>query len=379
MSGITLTEVADATIPTPAAGKVTVYMSVEEAGPAFKDDAAAVTPLQGATGATGATGPTGPAGAGVPPDVIPHGSMGATETFDYDGGDGVAHSGTVNAALTVTLTGWPATDIEAIMSLYLTTDGTGGYGVPTFGAEVVNDADLAAVWDDAASALNVIRLWTIDGGTTVYIAIPEAAATPTLEAVLAVSGAEDIADALTGAAAPDASNVFATMADVGGGGGIPSGTSFPGSPTNNDLFYRTDRDLIYFYDGTRWLTTQMFTLNHTVILVTVDTQGLLPIPADYQIYLVGWDINAYVSASATWVVTLSSVDTEFDLTTIDSQSTAAQTLAQLYRYTKAVGVVIDPTAAHGANALRSLHVNYDEQSGTASFSGGIAVHYRLVG
>jgi hypothetical protein len=40
---------------------------------------------------------------------------------------------------------------------------------------------------------------------------------------------------------------------VGGGGGIDSGTSFPGSPTTDDLFHRTDLDEIFFYDGTRWL------------------------------------------------------------------------------------------------------------------------------
>jgi hypothetical protein len=38
-----------------------------------------------------------------------------------------------------------------------------------------------------------------------------------LDAVLALSGGQDIADALTGAAAPSAANVFATMADAGGG------------------------------------------------------------------------------------------------------------------------------------------------------------------
>lgn len=38
------------------------------------------------------------------------------------------------------------------------------------------------------------------------------------------------------------------------GSGVPSGTSFPGSPSTNDLYFRTDRGLLYFYDGTRWLT-----------------------------------------------------------------------------------------------------------------------------
>ena len=49
-----------------------------------------------------------------------------------------------------------------------------------------------------------------------------------LDAVLAASSGEDTADALSGAASPDASNVFATMADVGGGGGGGStGARYP--------------------------------------------------------------------------------------------------------------------------------------------------------
>lgn len=53
-----------------------------------------------------------------------------------------------------------------------------------------------------------------------------------LDAILAISSGQDIADALTGAAAPDAGNVFATMADVGvgGSGGILAVTRYnPGS------------------------------------------------------------------------------------------------------------------------------------------------------
>ena len=42
-------------------------------------------------------------------------------------------------------------------------------------------------------------------------------------------------------------------------GGLPSGTSFPGSPTTNYLFYRTDLGLVCYYDGTRWLTTTEYT------------------------------------------------------------------------------------------------------------------------
>jgi len=54
--------------------------------------------------------------------------------------------------------------------------------------------------------------------TDVQAAIDEVAGmtgTPDLDAVLAVSTGQDIADALTGAASPDAGNVFATIADIG--------------------------------------------------------------------------------------------------------------------------------------------------------------------
>lgn len=37
------------------------------------------------------------------------------------------------------------------------------------------------------------------------------------------------------------------------------GTSFPASPATNDLFFRTDRGLLYYYDGTRWLTVNEYT------------------------------------------------------------------------------------------------------------------------
>jgi hypothetical protein len=62
----------------------------------------------------------------------------------------------------------------------------------------------------------------------------------------------------------DLETVHATIDHTGitgvGGGGIASGTSFPGSPTTGDLFHRTDlAPALYRYDGTRWLTVQQFT------------------------------------------------------------------------------------------------------------------------
>jgi len=39
---------------------------------------------------------------------------------------------------------------------------------------------------------------------------------------------------------------------------VNAGTSFPVSPTTNDQFFRTDRGLLYYWDGTRWLTVQVY-------------------------------------------------------------------------------------------------------------------------
>lgn len=36
------------------------------------------------------------------------------------------------------------------------------------------------------------------------------------------------------------------------------GTSFPGSPASGDTIFRTDRGIDYYWDGTRWLSTQLF-------------------------------------------------------------------------------------------------------------------------
>jgi hypothetical protein len=51
----------------------------------------------------------------------------------------------------------------------------------------------------------------------------------------------------------DANAVRATI-------GLGTGVSFPGSPTTGDRFYRTDRNVDYFYDGTRWLSKYEYSL-----------------------------------------------------------------------------------------------------------------------
>jgi hypothetical protein len=68
----------------------------------------------------------------------------------------------------------------------------------------------------------------------------------------------DFAQALGTSATPVA--LLFGAVQLGLGTGVPAGTSFPGSPATNDLYFRTDRSLLYFYDGTRWLTLQEYAM-----------------------------------------------------------------------------------------------------------------------
>jgi hypothetical protein len=99
--------------------------------------------------------------------VVDHGTMGASEEFDASAGHD--HEGTQDDDLTVTLVG--ATSGEAgWMTLVLAQDGTGGHSIDLPSA-VVNDTDLEAAWDQTASAVNILTLFSYDGGTTWYGAL----------------------------------------------------------------------------------------------------------------------------------------------------------------------------------------------------------------
>jgi hypothetical protein len=94
--------------------------------------------------------------------VVDHGTMGAAEDFDFT--DGTDHEGVLDQNLTVTLSG--ATNGEAAwMTLKLTQDGTGTNTID-LPASVVNAADVEGAFDTAADAVNIISVFSYDGGST---------------------------------------------------------------------------------------------------------------------------------------------------------------------------------------------------------------------
>ncbi len=135
-------------------------------------------------------------------------------------------------------------------------------------------------------------------------------------------------------------------------GGISAGTSFPGSPATNDMYFRTDRKLLYFYDGTRWRTVNEYTLPTQ----PVQLQGGLSatgevwragIDGTYDAYVTSAEFSAQVvttnSGSHFWTLTVKKYTPASAATTIATQSTASDTPSNWVYHTVAVGAVVDRT------------------------------------
>lgn len=145
--------------------------------------------------------------------VQAHGTLGATETVDLALGN--YHWGTMDQDCTIGFTGWTSGK-DCQIALELAEDGTGGWTPTLTGVTWIGGTP---TWDTTAGSTTFVALFSRDGGTTIYAGVlGGGSAASDLDAILAASAGEDIADAMLGAAAPDAGNVFATMADVTGGG-----------------------------------------------------------------------------------------------------------------------------------------------------------------
>lgn len=160
-----------------------------------------------------------------------------------------------------------------------------------------------------------------------------------------------------------------------GGGGILSGTSFPGSPTTGDRFFRSDRNIDYVYDGTRWLSTQIFPLVFSGTSGgAADTGVYAPIPWQnvYGIWLVRFEATTFRTAAGEWDVVLNSqtaTSVKTAVVTLDGNGTTTNNWVML---SSNIGAVQDVNG-------RSYEVVYDEISGTSTLFATAILYYRLIG
>lgn len=167
--------------------------------------------------------------------------------------------------------------------------------------------------------------------------------------------------------------------------GVPSwnaGTSFPGTPATNDRYFRTDRGLEYFYDGTRWLTTELFE-----IFAAIPTSGLSASatisPAfypyqggTYDMWLVDarwvYQISTTHSGTQYWQADIHNFKNGTDTTVVSLVSDKAT----VGSYVNAAATTIGSLTG---TDRQMLYIVVTKVSTPGTIVGGVAVRYRLVG
>jgi hypothetical protein len=179
----------------------------------------------------------------------------------------------------------------------------------------------------------------------------------------------------------------------GGGGGIDAGTSFPGSPATGDMFWRTDRALLYYYTGSQWLTVNEYTLTLSMADIYVNNSGTgsassattgagwaaIPYVGVYSLWLTEWSIATKVvttnDASHYWQIDLQWIDvTDSAENLIASLDTSADTVAQHVTHRGAIAALLSTSS-------RALVVRLRRPASAPGALQRIAVSvsYRLVG
>lgn len=161
------------------------------------------------------------------------------------------------------------------------------------------------------------------------------------------------------------------------------GAAFPGSPLTNELFYRTDRNILYFYDGTRWLSEELFTEQFMMNFVGGLFTGagstriqIAPVWANtYDVWLVDWRFTTYVATtnngSNNWTIALSKTDGT-STTNIVTPTTSADAADNYVTHVSTIGALLGT-----ANDMLALDVTKNSAPGGLYVSA--MVTYRLVG
>lgn len=84
--------------------------------------------------------------------------------------------------------------------------------------------------------------------------------------------------------------------------GYDEGTSFPLTPALQDKFYRTDLNLLCYYDGTRWLTVHEYevgigSLDQLANSTSNLPVGRWPVRQDFGIYLTKWRVVTFINGT----------------------------------------------------------------------------------
>jgi hypothetical protein len=166
---------------------------------------------------------------------------------------------------------------------------------------------------------------------------------------------------VTGAATVGGKITFGQTAVV-----VTGGTAFPGSPADNDQFYRTDLDMWFFYNGTRWLSTTLQRLllpiypQQSLGVISATTAAYVrTLAPDLQggsdLWLEDFIVNFYVAAGGTalgashsWAAALKSArdNTDFTLDTISTVTINSGSSAVVRRSTGTIDALMNNGTVH---------------------------------
>lgn len=159
------------------------------------------------------------------------------------------------------------------------------------------------------------------------------------------------------------------------------GTSFPSSPITDDLFYRTDRDLLYFYDGTQWLTVNVYAQHVSEFVFSgTGTAPMIPIRTDYAVYVTkivtSYNVATTHDGSNHWSITWRAYEaTRTTQTTLNADVTtwAASTAANTWATIELVPTTPNPTN----RAFLMMGATKVGSPGNATIAANF--YYRLIG
>ena len=159
-----------------------------------------------------------------------------------------------------------------------------------------------------------------------------------------------------------------------------SGTSNPGSAAAGDRYWRTDLGLEVYYDGTRWLTTQVFQieLKHedsatATWPITADTipahRGTPTFGGTYDLYLLTWESNSSVAATNNGTNYWTNHVYKYNSaaggdTSIASFNTSADTAGTVYNKSVTINALLGAYVGFYTYAIKTL------SPGASKFHGG---------
>ena len=228
---------------------------------------------------------------------------------------------------------------------------------------------------------NALRSQLLPGGTWSHLGNMDVGAGLDVTGNITVTGTVDGVDVAAHAADADAHHTKYTDAEAIAAVAVSSGSSFPGSPNTGDRYIRTDfrdGDLVWFYDGTYWLTEQVFYFHfkHEGAAVTGSATRYQVLPLDCDVYVTEADIMRRVN-SAVETVTVRLREQRYNNTAADllSSAVAPGTANVWHRTNHTVNTLLASSA--GNTGTTPALLRWEKNSTTAvSLADGTA-HYRL--